>query len=119
MPAARTPPPSTEFAVADEAGQAFVNIEDKNEIVAFDTRKLEVKNRWPVTPGTAPSGLAMDRKQRRLFSTCHNEKMVVLDADNGKVLATPVIGKGTDACVFDPDSGLAFSSNGDGTLTIV
>jgi YVTN family beta-propeller protein len=108
-----------EFAVADEQGQVYVNIEDKNEIVAFDAKELKEKNRWPVAPGTAPSGLAMDRKQRRLFSTCHNNKMIVLDADNGKVLATPEIGKGTDACVFDQETGLAFSSNGDGTLTIV
>src|SRR5207248_10094564 len=56
---------------------------------------------------------------RRLFSTCHSEKMVILDADSGQVLATPTIGKGTDACVFDPDTRLAFSSNGDGTLTVV
>jgi len=70
-------------------------------------------------PGKEPAGLAMDRKNRRLFSTCHNEKMVVVDADNGHVIATPAIGKGTDACIFDPDTGLAFSSNGDGTLTIV
>jgi YVTN family beta-propeller protein len=108
-----------EFAVADEQGQVYVNIEDKNEIVAFDARELKEKNRWKTSPGTEPAGLAMDRKQRRLFSTCHNQKMVVLDAENGNVLATPEIGKGTDACVFDQETGLAFSSNGDGTLTIV
>jgi YVTN family beta-propeller protein len=108
-----------EFAVADEQGQVYVNIEDKNEIVAFDARELKEKNRWKVAPGTEPAGLAMDRKQRRLFSTCHNQKMVVMDADNGNVIATPEIGKGTDACVFDQETGLAFSSNGDGTLTIV
>ena len=61
----------------------------------------------------------MDRTRRRLFATCHNQKMVVLDADSGRIVATPMIGKGTDACVYDPDTGLAFSSNVDGTLTIV
>jgi YVTN family beta-propeller protein len=108
-----------EFAVADGKGQIFVNIEDKSEIAAIDTRALTVKNRWPLAPGQQPAGLAMDRAKRRLFATCHNEKMVVLDADSGRVLATPTIGKSTDACVFDPDTGLAFSSNGEGNLTVV
>jgi DNA-binding beta-propeller fold protein YncE len=108
-----------EFAVSDEKGMVYVNIEDKSEVVAFDAKELTVKNRWPTAPGKDPAGLAMDRAKRRLFSTCHNEKMVVLDADSGKVLGTPEIGKGTDACVFDPGTGLAFSSNRDGTLTVV
>jgi DNA-binding beta-propeller fold protein YncE len=108
-----------EFAVADEKGMVYVNIEDKNEIVAIDSHKLSVKARWSLAPGEGPSGLSMDRAKRRLFSTCRNQKMVVLDADSGKVLGTAPIGKGTDACVFDAKVGLAFSSNGDGTLTIV
>jgi YVTN family beta-propeller protein len=108
-----------EFAVADGKGQVFVNLENKSEVVVLDTQKLEVANRWPLAPGKEPTGLAMDRAKRRLFSSCHSQKMVVMDADNGRVLATPAIGKGTDACVFDPDRKLAFSSNGDGTLTVV
>jgi YVTN family beta-propeller protein len=108
-----------ETGVADEKGMVFVNIEDKDEVVAIDAKKLTVTNRWPVAPGKEPAGLAMDRAKRRLFATCHNEKMVVLDADNGKVLGSPAIGKGTDACAFDPGAGLAFSSNRDGTLTVV
>jgi YVTN family beta-propeller protein len=108
-----------EAGVADEKGMIFVNIEDKNEIVAFDARELAIKNRWPVAPGKEPAGLAMDRKNRRLFSTCHNQMMVVLDADKGNVVATPAIGKGTDAAGFDAETGIAFSSNGDGTLTLV
>jgi DNA-binding beta-propeller fold protein YncE len=108
-----------ESAVADEKGQVYVNIEDKDEVVAFDAKTLTVKNRWPVAPGKAPVGMGMDRAKRRLFVTCQNEKMVVLDADSGKVLATPVIGKGTDAAGFDQERGLAFSSNGTGTLTVV
>jgi DNA-binding beta-propeller fold protein YncE len=108
-----------EFAVADEKGMVFVNIEDKHEVVAFDSRALQVKSHWPLAPGKEPAGLAMDRAKHRLFSTCHNEKMVILDAETGKVLATPAIGKGTDACAFDPGTGLAFSSNRDGTLTVV
>jgi DNA-binding beta-propeller fold protein YncE len=108
-----------EFAVSDEKGHIYVNIENKSEVVDFDADKLKVVHRWPLAPGEEPAGLAIDRAQRRLFATCHNEKMVVLDADNGKVLGSPAIGKGTDAAAFDPDAGLAFSSNGDGTLTVV
>src|SRR5713101_7037540 len=108
-----------ESAVADEKGMVYVNIEDKNQVVAFDSRELTVKNRWNLEGCDEPTGMAMDRANRRLFVTCHNEKMAVLDADSGKIIATPTIGKGTDACIFDPDTKLAFSSNGDGTLTIV
>jgi DNA-binding beta-propeller fold protein YncE len=108
-----------EFAVADDRGMVYVNLEDKDQIVGFDSHELKERHRFSIAPGKAPAGLAMDRKQRRLFSTCHNEKMIVLNADDGKVIATPTIGKGTDACIFDPDTALAFSSNGDGTLTIV
>jgi YVTN family beta-propeller protein len=109
-----------ESAVADEKGMVYVNIEDKNEIAAIDAKKLEVKSRWALGEGKRAVGLAMDRAKRRLFCSCGNEKMVVLDADDGKVLATLPIGKGTDYAVFDPGVGLAFSSNGqDGTLTVV
>jgi DNA-binding beta-propeller fold protein YncE len=108
-----------EFAVTDGAGHLYVNLEDKNEVLALDSGKLAVIHRWPLAPGKEPTGLAIDRARRRLFASCHNEMMVVLDADSGRVLATPPIGKGTDACVFDSEAGLAFSSNGDGTLTVV
>src|SRR5260370_5260775 len=108
-----------EFAVADEKGHVFVNIEDKSEIVQFDSNKLIIENRWSIAPGEEPSGLAMDRKHRRLFSVCSNKLMVVVNADTGKVLTTIPIGAGTDAAGFDPETGFAFSSNGgDGTLTV-
>ena len=108
-----------EFAVADEKGHVFVNIEDKSEIIQFDSVKLTVENHWPIAPGEEPSGLAMDRKHRRLFSVCSNKLMVVVNADNGKVVTTVPIGSGTDAAGFDPGTGMAFSSNGEGTLTVV
>jgi YVTN family beta-propeller protein len=108
-----------EFAVADEKGHVFVNIEDKSEIIQFDANKLSVGNHWPIAPGQEPSGLAMDRKHRRLFSVCSNKLMVVVNADDGKVITTLPIGSGTDAAGFDPETGFAFSSNGDGTLTVV
>lgn len=108
-----------EFAVADEKGHVFVNIEDNSEIVQFNSAKLAVETRWKVAPGEGPSGLAMDRKNRRLFSVCSNKLMVVVNADNGKVVTTLPIGPGTDAAGFDPETGFAFSSNGgDGTVTV-
>ncbi len=108
-----------EFAVSDGKGMVYVNIEDKSEVVSIDSRKLEVKNRWSIAPGEEPSGMAIDPKTRRLFVVCSNEKMIVLNADNGKVVADLTIGKGTDAGGFDPKTNLAFSSNGEGTLTII
>jgi hypothetical protein len=110
-----------EAAVADGRGHVFVNLMDKNEIVEFDARTLRVLNRWSLAPGTRPTGLALDRKNRRLFSVCSgSQTMVVMDADKGSILAKLPIGRGSDGCVFDPDRGLAFSSNGgDGTLTVV
>lgn len=108
-----------EFSVADGTGKVFVNIEDTSELVALDAATLTVLARWPLAPGEEPSGLALDAKNGRLFSVCSNGKMVVLDCASGKVLATLPIGDGTDGAGFDAASGCAFSSNGDGTLTIV
>ena len=108
-----------EFAVSDEKGGVFVNIEDKNELTALDPAKLTVKATWPLAPCESPSGLAIDRKNRRLFAGCDNKVMAVVDADSGKVLATLPIGGGVDATGFDPETGLAFASCGEGMLTIV
>jgi DNA-binding beta-propeller fold protein YncE len=109
-----------EFAVADGKGELFVNLEDKSELLALDSKKMTVLHRWPLAPGEEPSGLAFDAAHRRLFSVCSNQKMVILDANDGHVVATEAIGRGPDACVFDPKTGLAFSSNGrDGTLTVI
>ncbi len=109
-----------EFAATDENGTVFVNIEDTSELVAFDPQKLTVKSRWKLPDCEEPTGLAIDRKNRRLFAGCGgNKKMVVVDADSGKVLASPAIGEGCDATGFDPDRGLAFASAGDGTITVI
>ena len=108
-----------EFAVADDRGHVYVNLEDKSMVVAIDSQALTVKDRWSLAPGEGPSGIAMDRQNRRLFSGCHNQMMVVMDADTGHVVTTVPIGRGVDANAFDPDAKLAFSSNGDGTLTVV
>jgi DNA-binding beta-propeller fold protein YncE len=108
-----------EFAASDGKGEIFVNIEDKNELVAIDPYKLEVREKWPLAPCESPSGLSMDRKHRRLFVGCENKMMAVVNADTGKVLATPVIGEGVDATTFDDQTGLAFASCGEGVLTVV
>jgi DNA-binding beta-propeller fold protein YncE len=109
-----------EFAASDGKGEIFVNIEDKSELTAIDPNKLVVKSTWPLAPCESPSGLSMDRKNRRLFVGCDNKMMAVVNADTGKVLATPAIGGGVDATTFDEETGLAFAScGGDGVLTVV
>jgi DNA-binding beta-propeller fold protein YncE len=108
-----------ETGVADGNGMVYVNMVDKNEIVAFDAKTLEVQKRWPTAPGEGPMGLAIDPANHRLFCSCRNEKMVILDVESGKVIANLPIGKGTDAAAFDAANGLAFSSNRDGTLTVI
>ncbi len=108
-----------EFAVADGQGHVYNNLEDKSEEVVIDSKSLKILNRWPLAPCESPSGVAMDQEHRRLFIGCHNQMMAIMDADSGKVVATVPIGRGVDANRFDPATGLAFSSNGDGTLTVV
>lgn len=108
-----------EFAVADGKGSIYVNLEDKSELVQFDAQNLKGLNRWPLATCEEPSGLAIDQKNRRLFAGCHNKMMAVVDADSGKVIATPAIGEGVDANRFDAETNYAFASNGEGTLTVV
>ena len=108
-----------EFAASDGKGTVFVNIEDKSEQTSIDAKAAKVIKSWPLAPCEEPSGLAIDRKHHRLFAGCHNKMMAVVDTESGKVVATPAIGQGVDANAFDPGTQLAFSSNGDGTLTVV
>ena len=104
---------------ADGKGSIFVNIEDKNELVQFDAQKLTETHRWPLAPCKSPSGLAMDLKNRRLFSVCDEKVMAVVNADTGAVVATPTICDGPDAAGFDPATGYVFASCGDGNLTVI
>jgi DNA-binding beta-propeller fold protein YncE len=109
-----------EAALADGTGKIYVNITDKDAIAEVNAQTLNVTHTWPLAPGTGPSGLAMDRKNRRLFSACDNQKMVVMNADNGKVVASLRTGAGTDGAGFDPDTMNAFApAGGAGTLTII
>lgn len=113
-------PGKPEFAQADGAGNIYVNLEDKNQIERIDSKSLKTTATWPIAPCDSPSGLAIDKKNHRLFSVCDNQKMVVLDSRTGKVVATPAIGSGPDSTRYDAARKLAFSPNGkDGTLTVV
>ncbi len=107
-----------EFAVADGKGSIYVNIEDKSELVHFDSKSLKVLHRWPMAPCKEPSGLAADWSTHRLFAGCDNKLMAVISAEDGKVVATVPIGDGVDANAFDPETKLAFASTGDGHLTV-
>lgn len=108
-----------EYAVSDGRGSIFANVEDTGEIVRIDAASLEILARWPLAPCEEPTGIAMDKQNRRLFSTCGNGKLIVVDADNGRVVADVPIGDGCDGARFDPQTQLIFASNGEGTLSII
>jgi len=112
-------PGQPELAVADEHGKIFVNLEDKSAVVKFDALKLTVDATWPLAPGEEPTGIALDRKHHRLFSACANKMMAVLNSENGKLVTTVPIGSGPDGAGFDSGVELAFSPNGEGTLTVI
>jgi DNA-binding beta-propeller fold protein YncE len=108
-----------EFAAADGKGHVFVNLEDKNELLKLDAEKPAVIERWPLAPGATPTGLTIDIRSRRLFVGCRNKLLAVVNADDGKVIATLPIGDRVDATFYDPETSLVFASNGDGTVNIV
>ena len=108
-----------EFCAMDGAGKIYNNLEDKSEVIEIDAAKPAVTRRMSLAPAEGPSGLAIDVKNKKLFSVCDNKMMAVIDIATMKVIATPAIGTGPDAAGFDPGLGLAFSSNGEGTLTVV
>jgi len=108
-----------EFAASDRRGSVFVNIEDKNELVAIDAAKLAVARRWPLPGCEEPSGLAIDAAHQRLIVGCGNETALIVDSASGRAVAKLPIGKGVDATGFDPGEGLGYASCGDGTLTVM
>ena len=112
-------PGKPEFPQADGKGHVFDNIEDKNSIVRLDAASKTLTATWPLAGCDSPSGMAIDREHNRLFSVCDGKKMAVVDAGSGKVLALPEIGEGPDAAGYGEAKQLAFSSNGEGTLTVV
>ena len=108
-----------EFGVSGDNGKFYVNGTEKHEIVRVDTATNKVDAHWPMPTCLHPHGLAIDRVHHRLFASCANKVMVVMNADNGTVLASLPIGEGTDAADFDPDRDLAYSSNREGMLSVI
>jgi len=108
-----------EFSASDGEGKVYVNIEDKSLLTVINTNTLKVENTWPLKPGEEPSGLACDKADHHLFLVCSNKLMVVMDALTGKVLTTLPIGDRCDGVAYDPTLRRAYSSNGDGTVTVV
>jgi hypothetical protein len=108
-----------EQGTSDGNGHVYVNLESTSEVVVVDPTAMKVTARYKLGDGEEPSGMGLDAKNRRVFSCCGNAKMVVLDADSGKILTTLATNRGTDAGTFNPDTLEAFSSNGSGTLTVV
>lgn len=108
-----------EFAASDKNGKVYINIEDKSLVTVINTNTLKVENSWSLAPGEEPSGLALDNETHRLFMVCSNKLMVVMNALTGKVITTLPIGDRCDGVAFDPETKRAFSSNGDGTMTVV
>ncbi len=109
-----------EFAVSDGQGKIFNNLEDKNSLNVINPQTLKVMTAYPLAPCGGPTGIAMDSANRRLFTACRENKgMSVVDASNGKLIATIPIGAGVDAVAYDPVTRLIICSNGDGTATII
>jgi DNA-binding beta-propeller fold protein YncE len=106
-----------EFLAADGKGKAYINLVDKDQVAVVDTKTMKVVDKWSTAPGGSPVGMSMDVAKRRLFIGCRKpQKLIVTDANNGKVLADFPIGAGVDATKFAGD---IFASCGDGTLTVV
>jgi YVTN family beta-propeller protein len=108
-----------EFAAADGNGFIYDNLEDESMVLKINSREPKVEQRWPTAPCTAPSSMAMDRANRRLFLGCRSKVMAVVNADTGKVITTLPIGDHVDATAFDTETKLIFNSNGEGTITVI
>ena len=108
-----------EFSATDGKGKIYVNLESKSSIAVINATTFKVENVWPLAPGEEPTGLALDNETHRLFSVCANKLMVVVDAETGKVITTLPTGDKTDGAAFDPSLKCAYSSNGEGTVTVV
>ena len=107
-----------EATASDESGKLFVNLEDKNEIIVVDTKTFKVINRYSLFPGEGPTGLVYDKKNRRLFSGCQG-LLIIMNADNGKIIDKIKIGNGCDGVVFDESNQMIYTSNGEGNISVI
>ena len=107
-----------EYAVVDGKGMIYDNIEDKNEVVALDSRTNTIKSRWPIAPAEEATAMDMDVKYHRLFIGGRNRLLAIMDAETGKVIETFRIGAGVDTNIFEPDTGLLFTATREGTLHV-
>jgi YVTN family beta-propeller protein len=108
-----------ETAMSDGKGRTFVNLEDKSSIAVFDSKTMKLETTWPLAPCEEPTGLDIDRKNKRVFAGCGNKTMVAVDYTTGKVVASVPTGDGTDAAAFDPGLGYVYTSNGEGTMSVI
>ena len=108
-----------EFSVADGKEKIYVNLEDKSMVSVINTTSMQVEKTWSLTPGEEPTGIALDNSNRRLFIDCSNKLMVIMDADNGNIVTTMPIGDRVDGAGFDTANKLAYSPNGEGSLTVI
>jgi DNA-binding beta-propeller fold protein YncE len=108
-----------EFGVAGGNGRLFANLVDSAQVVEIDPKGNRVLRHWPLAPCEGPTGLAIDLAHHLLFSGCRNQIMAISNYQEGRLVAQVPIGGGVDGAAFDPSSQLAFTSNGDGTLTVV
>ena len=111
-------PGKPEFPTVDGKGNVFDNIESTNQIVKLDAKSKSIAATWELT-SDSPSGQAIDAEHGLLFAVCDGKQMAVVDTATGKQIATPSIGTGPDAAAFSPKYQLAFSSNSEGTLSVV
>lgn len=108
-----------QFAVADGRGHIYFTVLDANAILEFDARSTKITRKWNITPCSAPAGLAIDQPHKRLFASCTNGMLVVVNAETGEVISTVPVGSMADAIVFDPITKLILNPNTDGTMTVV
>lgn len=108
-----------EAAAADGKGHVFVDMQDQDRVVKFDSQKLAIMDSWPVPACHEPTSMAIDPKNQRLFIGCRGKQFIALNLETGKTVTTLPIGAGTDAAAFDPETRLIFISNGEGTITVI
>ncbi|MBB5577636.1 MULTISPECIES: YncE family protein [Rhizobium] len=108
-----------ESGVSGNNGKLYIDGSEKNEIVRIDVEANKADAHWPIPGCVEPRGMAIDFVRHRLFSSCANQVLAILDADSGREISTLPIGEGSDAVVFDAKIGRAYSSNRDGTISIV